>query len=76
MANVEKIHELKIEDDVLKCSINSVVQSMSMLEALRGGDESKLTNTLAGLTELLSHLTPHLEEQRKCTLAHRRGCRF
>jgi hypothetical protein len=62
MANVPKIHELKIEDEILKCSINSVVQAMSMLEVLRSDDQSKLTNILAGLTELLSHLTPHLEE--------------
>jgi hypothetical protein len=62
MTKVPKIHELKIEDDVLRSSINSIVQAMSQLEALRGDDHSKLTNTLAGLTELLSLLTPHLED--------------
>ncbi len=60
MANVPKIHELKIEDDVLKSSINAISQALNELEV--NNDQQRVRMITAALVELLGHLTPCLEE--------------
>lgn len=60
MANLEKIHELKLDDDVLRSSINGISQALLMLESIEVGH--RINSTKAALAELLAHLTPHLED--------------
>lgn len=61
MANVEKIHEVKLPDDVLRYSINSITQALNEFEET-DNNRDHLRYVKAGLTELLAYLTPNLED--------------
>lgn len=61
MANVEKIHEVKLPDDVLRYSIHCIPQAIICMEET-DNNQNELRSIKAGLIELLSFLTEFINE--------------
>ncbi len=63
MTKVEKTYEVSLDELQLRCSIDAITQTLSQMDYLGPEDSPQTRAQKAALIDLLSLLTPHLNNE-------------
>jgi hypothetical protein len=63
VANLEKTYEVSLDELQLRCSIDAITQTLSQMDYLGPADSPETRAQKAALIDLLSLLTPHLNNE-------------